>query len=280
MTTTASNIICPLCPHRCVLPPNVTGFCRARKHVDGRIIDLNYGQLTSIALDPVEKKPFARFYPGRLILSVGSYGCNLRCPFCQNASISQRGPESTQMHVSPEQLTDLALKYRDKAANLGVAFTYNEPLIGYEFVLDCAKLLKEKDLKVVLVTNGTINPVPWEALLPWVDAANIDLKGFTEDYYKWLGGDLEIVKSAIAKAVEKGCHVEVTTLVIPGRNDSPEEMEQEARWLASLSPELPLHISRYFPRWQLDTPATPVATILELKAVAEKYLKYVYTGNC
>ena len=161
-----------------------------------------------------------------------------------------------------------------------MAFTYNEPLIGYEYVRDCAKLLKQHGLKVVLVTNGTIAPGPWDALLPFVDAANIDLKGFTKEYYQWLGGNLDTVKTAIAMAVEKGCHVEVTTLVVPGRNDSPEEMEQEAQWLASLSPELSLHISRYFPRWQLDTPATPVATILELKAAAEKYLKYVYTGNC
>jgi len=280
MNQPAGNIICPLCPHKCVLPPNVTGFCRARRNVGGSLVDLNYGQLTSIALDPIEKKPFARFYPGSLILSVGSYGCNLRCPFCQNASISQRGPEAARMSVSPEQLLALALKYKEKAANLGVAFTYNEPLIGYEYVRDCAKLLKQHGLKVVLVTNGTIAPGPWDALLPFVDAANIDLKGFTKEYYQWLGGDLDTVKTAIAMAVEKGCHVEVTTLVVPGRNDSPEEMEQEAQWLASLSPELSLHISRYFPRWQLDTPATPVATILELKAAAEKYLKYVYTGNC
>ena len=161
------------------------------------------------------------------------------------------------MELTPEQLLALALKYKDIADNLGVAFTYNEPLIGYEYVLDCARLLKERDLAVVLVTNGTINQGPWETLLPYVDAANIDLKGFTEAYYKWLGGDL-----------------------VPGRNDRVEDMDAEARWLASLSPELPLHISRYFPRWQLTTPATPVDKVLELKAVAEKYLKYVYTGNC
>lgn len=280
MSTLAGNIICPLCPHRCVLPPNVTGFCRARKNVDGQVVDLNYGRITSIALDPIEKKPFMRFHPGRMILSIGSFGCNLRCPFCQNASISQRGPEIARMELTPEQLLALALKYKDIADNLGVAFTYNEPLISYEYVLDCARLLKERDLAVVLVTNGTINQGPWETLLPYVDAANIDLKGFTEAYYKWLGGDLETVKTAIAKAVEKGCHVEVTTLVIPGRNDRVEDMDAEARWLASLSPELPLHISRYFPRWQLTTPATPVDKVLELKAVAEKYLKYVYTGNC
>ena len=280
MTQPAANIICPLCPHKCVLPPNVTGFCRARKNVDGTLVDINYGKVTSIALDPIEKKPFMRFHPGSLILSIGSFGCNLRCPFCQNASISQRGPESVRMHVTPQQLTALALKYRNMAGNLGVAFTYNEPLIGYEYVRDCARLLKEQGLAVVLVTNGTISSGPWEALLPYVDAANIDLKGFTPEYYEWLGGDLETVKTAIAKAVDKGCHVEVTTLIIPGRNDSVEDMDREAQWLASLSPDLPLHISRYFPRWHLDTPATPVDKILKLKSVAEKYLKYVYTGNC
>lgn len=278
--TAAEQTTCTLCPHHCRLAPGAVGFCRARENVDGTIVDRNYGLLTSLALDPIEKKPLRRFHPGSMILSAGSFGCNLRCPFCQNASISQVGEEAARWKVTPRELLQLALEYKEKAGNIGVAFTYNEPLVGYEYMRDCAKLLKEQGLATVLVTNGMIDPAAWQALLPLIDAANIDLKGFTPDFYEWLQGDLETVKTNIRAAVEAGCHVEVTTLVIPGRNDSDEEMEQEAAWLAGLSPELPLHLSRYFPRWQLATPATPVPTVYHLAAVARKWLKYVYEGNC
>lgn len=277
---TLGNILCTLCPRRCSLPPGVTGFCRARANVDGKIVCQNYGLLSSIALDPIEKKPLRRYYPGRLILSVGSYGCNLRCPFCQNASIAQNGREAARMEVSPAQLLDLALLYKEKAENLGVAFTYNEPVVGYEYVRDCAKLLKEHDLRAVLVTNGYLSPGSWKAILPLIDAANIDLKGFTPAFYQWIGGDLETVKESIRLAHAANVHVEVTTLIIPGKNDDPADMEAEAKWLASLSPNLILHISRYFPRYQLDLPATPVATVYQLAEVARRHLRYVYTGNC
>jgi pyruvate formate lyase activating enzyme len=256
------------------------GFCRARENVDGTIVDRNYGLLTSLALDPIEKKPLRRFHPGSVILSAGSFGCNLRCPFCQNASISQVGEEAARWKVLPRQLLQLALDYREKAGNIGVAFTYNEPLVGYEYVRDCCQLLKENGLATVLVTNGCIDPAAWKALLPLIDAANIDLKGFTPEFYEWLQGDLETVKTNIQQAVKADCHVEVTTLLIPGKNDSDSEMEREAAWLAGLSPELPLHLSRYFPRWQLTTPATPVPTVYHLANVARKKLKYVYEGNC
>ena len=161
-----------------------------------------------------------------------------------------------------------------------MAFTYNEPLVGYEYVRDCARLLKSHGLATVLVTNGFLCREPWEKLLPLVDAANIDLKGFTPEFYRWVGGDLDTVKTNIRLAVEAGCHVEVTTLVIPGKNDGEEDMKKEAQWLASLSPELPLHISRYFPRWHLDLPPTPVETVYHLAALARKWLKFVYEGNC
>ncbi|MGM9518694.1 AmmeMemoRadiSam system radical SAM enzyme [Acidaminococcus timonensis] len=278
--TTEGKTTCTLCPHHCQLAPGAVGFCRARENVDGTIIDRNYGLLTSLALDPIEKKPLRRFHPGSVILSAGSFGCNLRCPFCQNASISQVGEEAARWKVLPRQLLQLALEYREKAGNIGVAFTYNEPLVGYEYVRDCAKLLKENGLATVLVTNGCIDPAAWQGLLPLVDAANIDLKGFTPEFYEWLQGDLETVKTNIQRAVEAGCHVEVTTLIIPGKNDSDEQMEREAAWLAGLSPDLPLHLSRYFPRWQLTTPATPVPTVYHLANVARKHLKYVYEGNC
>lgn len=271
---------CTLCPHHCDLAPGAVGFCRARENAEGKIIDRNYGLLTSLALDPIEKKPLRRFHPGSLILSVGSFGCNLRCPFCQNASISQAGPEAARLKVLPRQLLQLALEYREKAGNIGVAFTYNEPLTGYEYVRDCCRLLKENDLSTVLVTNGMIDSRAWQELLPLIDAANIDLKGFTPAFYHWLQGDLETVKTNIKLAVEAGCHVEVTTLVIPGKNDSVDEMEQEAAWLAGISPDLPLHLSRYFPRWQLAIPATPVSRVYHLARVARKWLQYVYEGNC
>lgn len=280
MTAPEKILTCSLCPHRCRLAPGQTGFCRARSHREGKIRPDNYGFLTSLALDPIEKKPLRRFHPGSQILSLGSWGCNLRCPFCQNASISQAGPETARLHLDPEQLMALALEYRDKAGSIGVAFTYNEPLVGYEYVRDCARLLKENGLCTILVTNGTLCQDPWEALLPLVDAANIDLKCFTPEFYQWVQGNLETVKTNIQLAVEAGCHVEVTTLVIPGKNDGEEDMKKEAQWLASLSPELPLHITRYFPRWHLDLPPTPVETVYHLAALARQWLKYVYEGNC
>lgn len=274
------NVLCTLCPRRCTLPPDVTGFCRARINLDGHLLSKSYGKLTSIALDPIEKKPLAQFYPGSLILSVGTFGCNLRCPFCQNASISQAGEEAARMTLSPAELVQMALDYQERAGNIGVAFTYNEPLVGYEYVRDCAKLLKEKNLKTVLVTNGYISPGPWKALLPLIDAANIDLKGFTPEYYAWLGGDLEVVKENIRTAHLLGCHVEITTLLVPGKNDQEDVLEQEAAWLASLSPEIPLHLTRYFPRWQCNIPATYPEQVRKLAELARKSLHHVYTGNC
>ena len=238
---------CELCFHHCVLDEGQTGFCRARACQAGKIVCLNYGKLTSLALDPVEKKPLRRFHPGSLILSVGSFGCNLRCPFCQNHEISMAGDSGIPtVEVSPEQLAAKAAELVPHG-NIGVAYTYNEPLIGYEYVRDCAALVHEQGMVNVLVTNGTVEEEPWRALLPLIDAANIDLKGFTPAWYRRLGGDLETVKRSIALAAER-CHVEVTTLLIPGENDSEEEIRELARWLASINSEIPLHLSRFFPR--------------------------------
>ncbi len=274
-------VICGLCPHHCRLQPGQTGLCRSRMNKGGKILCKNYGEVTSLALDPIEKKPLARFHPGSFILSVGSYGCNLRCPFCQNYEIAQAGAESVGIrHMDPEELAGLALELaREPRGNLGLAFTYNEPLISYEYILDTARLVKAGGLSVVLVTNGTICREPLEELLPYVDALNIDLKGFSQAYYDWLGGDFETVRQTISLAA-RSSHVEVTTLILPGKNDSPEEMEAEAAWLASLSPELPLHISRYFPRFRCDIPATPVANIAGLVKRARRHLRHVYAGNC
>ena len=271
---------CELCFHHCALNEGQTGLCRARACQDGKIVCLNYGKLTSLALDPIEKKPLRRFHPGSLILSVGSFGCNLRCPFCQNHEISLAGDSGIPtVEVSPEQLAAKATELVPQG-NIGVAYTYNEPLIGYEYVQDCASLVHEQGMVNVLVTNGTVEEEPWRALLPLIDAANIDLKGFTPAWYRRLGGDLETVKRSIALAAER-CHVEVTTLLIPGENDSEEEIRELARWLASVSPEIPLHLSRFFPRYRmLDSPPTPVEQVYRLAEAARRYLSHVYTGNC
>lgn len=274
------RVICVLCPKRCALSEGQRGFCRGRGNVAGKVTAVNYGKVTSLALDPIEKKPLARFHPGGYILSVGSFGCNLRCPFCQNHEISQADEGFPHREVSPETLVQLAVNLsKEEPGNLGVAFTYNEPLIGYEFVLDTARRLRQEGLSTVLVTNGMIEEELLRKILPYVDAMNIDLKGFSEEFYRWIQGDFETVRRTIALASEN-CHVEVTTLVVPGRNDNPMEMADEAAWLASLDPEIPLHISRYFPRWQMSETATEVSRIRELCHVAEKYLRYVYKGNC
>lgn len=270
---------CDLCFHRCALEEGQTGLCRARACRDGRIVPLNYGRLTALALDPIEKKPLRRFHPGSLILSAGSFGCNLRCPFCQNAEIAAAGQESFTHDYTPEQLVQTALDLRSRG-NIGVAYTYNEPLVGYEYVRDCARLVRRAGMVNVLVTNGTIQPEPWEALLPLLDAVNIDLKGFTQGWYSTLGGDLATVQRSISMAA-RACHVEVTTLVVPGENDTVQEMDALARWLASVSPDIPLHVSRFFPRHRMqDRPPTPVETVYRLAETARQHLHYVYTGNC
>ena len=272
---------CSICPRGCELSEGQIGFCRARACVNGVIIPINYGKVTSLVLDPIEKKPLYHFYPGSKILSLGSFGCNLRCPFCQKYEISMAGINDLPcQNITPRQLTDLAVRLASEpAGNLGVAFTYNEPLISYEFLKDCCVLLHEAGLKTVLVSNGHINQEPLTELLPLIDAMNIDLKGFTKEYYDYVGGNLECVKQTIATAYRK-CHVEVTTLIVPTKNDSTEDMKAEAEWLAGLSAEIPLHISRYFPRYKSDIPATPIEKIKELQEVAQKYLKHVHIGNC
>ncbi len=275
---------CGVCFRHCEIPEGGTGFCGARTCTGGTVTAANYGRITSAALDPIEKKPLNRFQPGSMILSVGSYGCNLRCPFCQNYDISWsehafRLSEKAQV-VTPEELADAALSYSDRG-NIGLAFTYNEPLIGYEFVRDTAKLVTEAGMVNVLVTNGTAETDVLEELLPYIGAMNIDLKGFTVRYYSQvLRGSREQVMRFITRAV-KDCHVELTTLIIPGENDSEEEMRELCSWVAELGTDIPLHISRFFPRFKMtDREATDVAKIYRLADTAREYLRYVFTGNC
>lgn len=271
---------CKVCPHHCKLDEGQIGICNGRINMGGEVVSENYGKLTAFALDPIEKKPLYHFHPGSRILSVGSYGCNLKCPFCQNCDISMTGGRDIEtQEITPEELIEKALMYQN-SGNIGIAYTYNEPLIGFEFIRDCAELVKHKGLKNVVVTNGYICKEPLEELLPLIDAFNIDLKGFTEEFYHELRGDLATVKQSIELAAAS-CHVEVTTLVIPGKNDSEAEMEALSGWLAGINPDIPLHISRFFPRFKMqDREATSVKTVYYLAEVARRNLKYVHEGNC
>lgn len=276
--------VCYTCMHRCSLNPGQQGICLARKNVEGKIICDNYGMATSLALDPIEKKPLKMYRPGSLILSVGSFGCNLKCPFCQNHEISMIDKKTARetigsIYISPEELTDRALECR-KEGNIGVAFTYNEPLVGWEYVRDAARLVKEAGMDNVLVTNGSVSLEVLEQVLPYIDAMNIDLKGFREVYYRKLGGDFETVKAFIARAAGS-CHVELTTLIVPGENDGPKEMEEEAEWIASINREIPLHVSRFFPQYRMkDRGSTERKAVYALADIARKHLENVFVGNC
>ncbi len=284
MQTEKEKLQCDLCCHHCNLTEGGYGFCGVRTVRNGKVVPDNYGRISSIALDPIEKKPLNRFYPGCNILSVGSYGCNLRCPFCQNYQISWSDEvkfvKREAEYISPAQLAEIA-EDQKKNGNIGVAFTYNEPLISYEYVLDTAKLLEKSGLKTVLVSNGMADPSVVEELFFKVDAMNIDLKGFTDRYYsEVLKGDREMVMAFISEAA-KHCHLELTTLIIPGENDTDEEIYELSNWISSLRADIPLHLSRFFPRLHMmDRSATDVDKIYHLKKVAERNLKYVYTGNC
>ncbi len=234
-----------------------------------------------MALDPIEKKPLAFYMPGSLILSVGSYGCNLSCPFCQNFDISSRelmGFEDIETYdISPELLCQIAQsKLGD--GNIGLAYTYNEALVGYEFVRDTARLVHEANMKNVLVTNGTVELPILEEIIPYIDAMNIDLKGFRPEVYRRLGGDLETAKQFISRSV-KSCHVELTSLIVPGFNDSLEDMERQAEWIAGISPDIPLHITRYFPRYKMHKEMTDISLMSKMQEIAVCKLKHVVLGN-
>ena len=273
---------CGVCPRECLLREGQHGACHARRAVGGAVIDESYGRITSLALDPIEKKPLAMYRPGSYVLSVGSYGCNLRCPFCQNASIACAGEGDVPWRtLEPEELADAAAGLRERG-NVGVAFTYNEPLVGYEFVRDAGRAVHERGMANVLVSNGYASPEVVRELAPLVDAANIDLKGFAQGFYDFVGGKLDTVKGTIELlARTPTCHLEVTTLVIPGMNDGEEEVDAAARWLASLDPAIPYHLTRFFPCHNLaDRPATPVETVRRLADVARRHLDHVFVGNC
>ena len=278
---------CDACFRRCKIEEGATGFCGARACRGGKIVADNYGKLTALALDPIEKKPLKMFMPGKMVLSVGSYGCNLRCPFCQNSGISWSQEafdyRKAAQTYAPEEIVKSAHDLRGRG-NIGLAFTYNEPLVGWEFVRDAAALCKEAGMKSILVTNGTTSLKVLQEIKPCIDAMNIDLKSFSENFYKdFIGGDLQMTKDFIRGALDS-CHVELTTLIIPGKNDSEEEMRSLAAWVAGLEKEfgkkIPLHITRFFPRFKFaDCDPTPVSKIRRLVEVAKERLEFVFAGN-
>jgi pyruvate formate lyase activating enzyme len=269
-------IQCELCPQGCRIAPGRTGACRVRKNVGGVLYATNYARVSSLALDPVEKKPLYHFYPGHTVLSLGTIGCNLKCSFCQNWEIAHE--DALTSELTPEQA--VALARRERGNSIGIAYTYSEPLMWYEYVLDTARLAREAGVKNVLVTNGFIQPEPLAELLPFIDALNIDVKGFTGEYYqKVCRGSLEPVLKAVETAVHAGCHVELTTLLVPGLNDAPEEVRALSNWIAELSPFIPLHLTRYYPQYKMELPPTPLATLERAWEIAREKLAYVYIGN-
>lgn len=269
---------CLLCPHSCLISQDGRGICGVRENHGDQILPVTYGVISGYALDPIEKKPLYHFYPGSSILSVGSYGCNLKCDFCQNFNISQEVHPASSRHLSPDELVRLALKAN---GNSGLAYTYNEPVIWFEYVTDCASLAAAEGLLNVMVTNGYVNGDPLAELIKVIDAFNIDLKAFSNDFYRrYTGATLEPVLEAIKMVASSGRHLEITTLIIPGLNDSADEMRREAEWIAlNAGRQVPLHLSRYFPMHRRSSPPTPAETILRLKEIANEYLDFVYLGN-
>lgn len=269
------RVQCVLCPHECRIPAGQSGICRARANVDGRLCALHYGRASAIHLDPIEKKPLFHFHPGKLILSLGSLGCNLACRFCQNWQISRE--EVGTRALCPRDAVALAQTRPDC---IGLAYTYNEPLIWYEYVLDTARAARQAGLKNVLVTNGYINPEPLRELLPFIDALNVDIKAMSSDFYRQLcKAQAEPPRRTVEMAARGGVLVEVTNLVIPGWNDSDEDLQVLVDWLAGVDPQIPLHLSRYHPDYEMTEAPTPIATLQRARTIASRKLAYVYLGN-
>ncbi|MFO7849790.1 MAG: AmmeMemoRadiSam system radical SAM enzyme [Spirochaetia bacterium] len=271
---------CTLCPHGCILDDGKTGVCRVRRNEGGELSLPYYGVLSAVSTDPIEKKPLYHFYPGSSIFSIGFYGCSFNCPFCQNYSIAHFTPaEGTgsvkSRRVRPEEIVKSA---RSEGAT-GIAYTYSEPLVHFEWLLETAQIAAKTGLRNVLVTNGYINEEPARQLLPYIHAANVDLKSFNPDYYtRVIGGRLEPVLNFIKTAAEY-IHIEVTTLVIPGETDSEEEIESIAGFLSDINPDIPYHLSCYYPTYKYTIPPTNPKTVFKLMETAKKKLNYVYPGN-
>jgi pyruvate formate lyase activating enzyme len=273
-----NKLECLLCPHLCKIAESKTGICGVRKNTGEKIELLTYGVISGYSLDPIEKKPLYHFFPGNNILSIGSYGCNMRCDFCQNYHISQNISKKLVSDTTPEEILKNSLSAQK---NIGIAFTYNEPVIWFEFVKDVALLVKSNGLYTVMVTNGFVSQEPLKEYLRFIDAFNVDLKAFNNDFYKKLtGAGLEPVKDSLKIIRKAGRHLEITTLVITGQNDSESEMERQVKWIADqLGREVPFHLSRYFPMFKRTDTTTPHNTLMKLYDIARKHLQYVYIGN-
>lgn len=275
-----SGVICCLCPHNCRINEGKRGICRVRKNINGELYTEVYGKVVAMNVDPVEKKPLFHFYPGMQVLSIGTVGCNLKCSFCQNCEISQAGVSEHPIipEISHEQMIRIAM---EKTKNIGIAFTYNEPVIYFEYMIDLARKFKEKGMKTIMVSNGFINPEPLADLLECIDAFNIDLKAFNEAFYKiHTHSELGPVLNTIKSISKRGKHLEITFLVIPGLNDDPVEFNRMVQWIESeTGPKTVLHISRYFPRYKMTLPPTPFKTLETFYHMARKRLFHVYTGN-
>jgi pyruvate formate lyase activating enzyme len=280
----SSPVTCTLCPHACRLSEGRIGRCRVRICRDGVIRPLHYGRVSALALDPIEKKPLYHFHPGKRIFSVGGFGCNLNCPFCQNAAISMSSGGAPAEHhgyrdKTAAELVEQAVRLQTEG-NIGLAFTYNEPLVGLEFVRETFFLARAAGLETVLVTNGCFRASAIQSILPLTTAWNIDLKAFSEEEYRMLGGDFETVRATIRQVAGRA-HLEVTTLVVPGFNDSLTALEELVDWLAGIDPGIPFHLSRFFPRHHMtDRLPTDVALLTRMKNVAQGSLRHVYLGNC
>ncbi len=273
-----SSIKCDICFRRCTINEGKIGYCNARKNIDGENISLNYGKFISASLDPIEKKPLHFYKPGSAIFSLGSFGCNMNCQFCQNYSLARANfNDYNPIELSPREAVELSKKYKD-VGNIGIAFTYNEPLINFEYIIETGKILKENKLDLVIVTNGELNEKYFKMLLPYVDAFNIDLKSFNEEKYRYLGGDLNIVLNNI-KLTAKSSHIEITTLVVPDISDDIEEFKREVEFLSNIDKDIPLHITRYFPSYKYNKPPTDKNLMDKFYNIATKKLNKVTLGN-
>ncbi|MCK5628988.1 MAG: AmmeMemoRadiSam system radical SAM enzyme [Nanoarchaeota archaeon] len=275
-----NNVKCNLCPRHCIIAEGKRGNCKARENQKGKLYSLVYAKPCAIAIDPIEKKPFYQFMPGNSAYSIGTAGCNLHCQFCQNWTTSQARPEDiTSMTLTPKQLVEEAEFHGCRA----IAYTYNEPIIFYEYVLDCAKLAKKKGIKNIIVCNGFINQEPLKEWCKYIDAANIDLKAFTDKFYKQITGAwIKPVLESIKTLKKQGVWLEITNLIIPTLNDKPAEIKKMCKWIKeNIGTTTPLHFTAFYPCYKiLDIPPTPKDTLLKAKSIADKEgLKYVYVGN-
>lgn len=274
------KVRCNLCPHNCLISEGKHGSCKVRKNENGKLFSMNYEKFCSLHFDPIEKKPLYHFFPRETIFSVGSVGCNLHCEFCQNWEISQSGVEEFGhlKTASPQKIVDLA---RERQDNFGIAYTYNEPTVWYEYMFEIAKTASASGLKNVMVTNGFINPEPLDRLLPYMDAFSVDLKAFNEEFYKkFTSSKLEPVLNTLKKIKQSGKHFEITNLVITGTNDNPKEFKQMIDWISKeLGQDTVLHISRYFPTYKMTKPPTSEKTLQKFYDIASEKLNYVYLGN-